>query len=62
LLWALLLATALLYLVDLSNSGTANEFYAAAMKSGTESWKAWLFGSLDSATPSPSTSRPPPSG
>ncbi len=49
LLWALLLATAALYLVDLSSSGTANEFYAAAVKSGTESWKAWLFGSLDSA-------------
>ncbi len=47
LLWALLLGTAALYLIDLSNSGTANSFYAAAVKSGTESLKAWLFGSLD---------------
>ena len=46
---ALLLGTAALYLADLSRSGTANEFYAAAVKSGTESLKAWLFGSLDSA-------------
>jgi 4-amino-4-deoxy-L-arabinose transferase-like glycosyltransferase len=47
LLWALLLATTALYLVDITNSGTANSFYAAAVKSGTESLKAWLFGSLD---------------
>ncbi len=47
LLWALLLGTATLYLVDLSNSGMANSFYAAAVESGTESLKAWLFGSLD---------------
>ena len=46
---ALLAATGVLYLVDLSSSGTANDFYAAAVKSGTESLKAWLFGSLDSA-------------
>ncbi len=49
LLWALMLGAGALYLVDLSNSGMANEFYAAAVKSGTESLKAWLFGSLDSA-------------
>ncbi len=60
LLWALMLATALLYLVDLSNSGTANDFYAAAVKSGTESWKAWLFGSLDSAN-SITVDKPPAS-
>lgn len=47
LLWALLVGTAVLYLVDLSSSGMANEFYAAAVKSGTESLEAWLFGSLD---------------
>jgi 4-amino-4-deoxy-L-arabinose transferase-like glycosyltransferase len=47
LLWLLLGATAALYLVDLSSSGMANEFYAAAVKSGTESLRAWLFGSLD---------------
>ncbi len=44
---ALLSATAALYLVGLSRSGYANEFYAAAVKAGTQSWRAFLFGSLD---------------
>ena len=48
-LLALLLTTALLYLVGLSRNGWANEFYAGAAQAGTESWKAFLFGSLDSA-------------
>jgi 4-amino-4-deoxy-L-arabinose transferase-like glycosyltransferase len=48
-LLALLLATALLYLAGLSRNGWANEFYAGAAQAGTESWKAFLFGSLDSA-------------
>ncbi len=48
-LWLLLAATAGLYLWNLSASGYANDFYAAAVKAGTESWKAWLFGSLDSS-------------
>ena len=56
-LWALLMASGVLYLWDLSASGYANDFYAAAVKSGTESWKALLFGSLDSAMPSRWTSR-----
>lgn len=47
-LWALLLATATLYLWNITNSGYANEFYAAAVKSATESWTALLWGSLDS--------------
>ena len=38
----------MLYLWNLSASGYANDYYAAAVKAGTESWKAWLFGSLDS--------------
>ncbi|MHA3702782.1 glycosyltransferase family 39 protein [Jatrophihabitans sp. YIM 134969] len=46
-LGGLLLGTALLYLVNLSASGWANQFYAAAVQSGTRSWKAFLFGSLD---------------
>jgi 4-amino-4-deoxy-L-arabinose transferase-like glycosyltransferase len=46
-LLALLVATGLLYLVGLSRNGWANEFYAAAAQAGTESWKAFLFGSLD---------------
>ncbi len=47
-LWALLAATALLYLWGLSAVGYANEFYAAAVQAGTQSWKALFFGSLDS--------------
>jgi 4-amino-4-deoxy-L-arabinose transferase-like glycosyltransferase len=43
----LLAGTALLYLWDLSASGNANSFYAAAVQAGTKSWKAWFFGSLD---------------
>ncbi|MFN8122748.1 MAG: glycosyltransferase family 39 protein [Thermoleophilia bacterium] len=43
----LLAATAALYLWALGDSGWGNQFYAAAVQSGTESWKAFLFGSLD---------------
>jgi 4-amino-4-deoxy-L-arabinose transferase-like glycosyltransferase len=46
---ALLGATAALYLVGLSRSGWANQFYAAAAQSGSKSWTAFLFGSLDSS-------------
>jgi 4-amino-4-deoxy-L-arabinose transferase-like glycosyltransferase len=46
-LWVLLAATAVLYLWDLSASGWANEFYAASAQAGSQSWKAWLFASLD---------------
>ncbi|MET3805416.1 4-amino-4-deoxy-L-arabinose transferase-like glycosyltransferase [Nakamurella sp. UYEF19] len=46
--WLLLLGTALFYLVNLTGNGYANDFYAAAVKSSTQSWKAWLFASLDS--------------
>ena len=42
--WALLAVTAVLYLWDLSASGYANDYYAAAVKSGTESWKVRPFG------------------
>jgi 4-amino-4-deoxy-L-arabinose transferase-like glycosyltransferase len=45
----LLLATALLYLIGLDRNGWGNEFYAAAVQAGTKSWKAFLFGSLDSS-------------
>ncbi|GAA2872343.1 glycosyltransferase family 39 protein [Pseudonocardia halophobica] len=47
-LLVLLAGTAVLYLWNLSASGWANDFYAAAVQAGTQSWKAWLFGSLDS--------------
>ncbi|RMI31901.1 ArnT family glycosyltransferase [Nocardia stercoris] len=43
----LLLVTAALYLWDLTASGYANDFYAAAAQAGTQDWKALLFGSLD---------------
>nr|WP_125079772.1 glycosyltransferase family 39 protein [Mycobacterium sp. P7213] len=46
-LWTLLAATAVLYLWGLGAAGYANEFYAAAVQAGTQSWKALLFGSLD---------------
>jgi 4-amino-4-deoxy-L-arabinose transferase-like glycosyltransferase len=46
-LYALLVATAVLYLWGLGSSGWANDYYAAAVQAGTQDWKAWLFGSLD---------------
>lgn len=48
-LWALLAATAVLYLVDLTASGWANAFYSAAVQAGTQSWKAFFFGSSDAS-------------
>jgi 4-amino-4-deoxy-L-arabinose transferase-like glycosyltransferase len=47
-LFGLLIATAVLYLWGLGSSGWANQYYAAAAQAGTQGWKAWLFGSLDS--------------
>src|SRR5258705_7698000 len=44
---ALLAATAVLYLWNLSASGYGNTFYAAAAQAGSQSWSAWFFGSLD---------------
>ncbi|WP_067274127.1 mannosyltransferase YkcB-related protein [Streptomyces jeddahensis] len=46
---ALLLVTGLLYLWNLSASGYANSFYSAAVQAGSQSWKAFFFGSLDAA-------------
>lgn len=46
-LLALLAGTAVLYLWALGSLGWANEFYAAAVQAGSQSWKALLFGSLD---------------
>ncbi|WP_037771022.1 ArnT family glycosyltransferase [Streptomyces sclerotialus] len=45
-LWAALLVAALLYCWSTS-AGDLNSFYSAAVYSGTQSWKAWFFGSLD---------------
>jgi 4-amino-4-deoxy-L-arabinose transferase-like glycosyltransferase len=47
---ALLVGTAVAYLWNLSASGEANSFYAAAVQAGTKSWKAFFFGSLDSSS------------
>ncbi|MFH8932101.1 ArnT family glycosyltransferase [Streptomyces pristinaespiralis] len=46
---ALLAATTLLYLWNLSASGYANSFYSAAAQAGSESWKAFFFGASDPA-------------
>lgn len=48
LLAALLAVTTVLYLWDLTASGYANTFYAAAAQAGSKDWTAWFFGSLDS--------------
>ena len=49
LLLSLLGGTAVLYVWGLGQSGWANQFYAAAGQAGSQSWKAFLFGSLDTA-------------
>lgn len=47
-LLVLLLATATCWTVGLSRNGWGgNDFYAAAVQAGTQSWKAFLFGSSD---------------
>jgi 4-amino-4-deoxy-L-arabinose transferase-like glycosyltransferase len=45
----LLIATAALYLWNLSVSGWANAFYSAAAQAGASDWTAMLFGSSDAA-------------
>ncbi|MFF1919030.1 ArnT family glycosyltransferase [Streptomyces sp. NPDC058221] len=45
----MLLVITLAYLWNLSASGYANSFYSAAAQAGSQSWKAFFFGSLDSA-------------
>ncbi|MDL4821783.1 glycosyltransferase family 39 protein [Actinomadura opuntiae] len=46
-LWAVLAVAAALYAWDLTGGGYANTYYSAAVKSGSQSWKAFFFGSLD---------------
>lgn len=48
-LLALLLATGTHYLCGLGKSGWADSFYSAAARAGSESWKAFFFGSSDAA-------------
>ncbi len=49
-LLALLLATGILYFTNLTSSGWANSFYSATAQAGSESWKAFFFGSSDAAS------------
>ena len=48
-LFALLAATAVLYIWGLGASGWANSFYSAAAQAGSQSWKALFFGSSDAS-------------
>ena len=48
-LLVLLAATTLLYTWALSASGWANGYYAAAVQAGSESWKAFFYGSFDAS-------------
>ena len=45
----LLAATAILYFYGLTANGYANAFYSAAVQAGSESWKAFFYGSSDAA-------------
>ena len=47
--WRCCSSTAVAYIWNLSASGYANSFYAAAVQAATKSWKALFFGSLDSS-------------
>ena len=44
----MLLAACAIFFINLTASGYANEFYSAAAQAGSVSWKAFLWGSLDS--------------
>ncbi|MGW4942915.1 ArnT family glycosyltransferase [Actinoplanes sp. NPDC004185] len=48
-LLALLLLTGVIYLWGLGASGWGNAFYSAAVQAGSESWKAFFYGSSDAA-------------
>lgn len=57
---ALLLGTLICYLVNLNANGWANDFYAAAIQAGSQSWEAFFFGSSDAAN-SITVDKPPAS-
>ena len=59
-LLALLAATAVLYLWNLTASGWANAFYSAAAQAGSQNWEAFFFGSSDAAN-SITVDKPPAS-
>lgn len=56
----LLVLAALVYLVNLSNSGWANAFYSAAVQAGSQNWESFFFGSSDAAN-SITVDKPPAS-
>ncbi|MFE7719895.1 glycosyltransferase family 39 protein [Nocardia rhizosphaerihabitans] len=56
----LLVGTAIAYLINLSANGWANDFYAAAVQAGSQSWEAFFFGSSDAAN-SITVDKPPAS-
>ena len=41
---------AIVYIVNLTVSGFANTYYSAAALAASQSWSAWFFGSIDSAS------------
>jgi 4-amino-4-deoxy-L-arabinose transferase-like glycosyltransferase len=45
--WSTLALAALVYCYGLGQNGNANSYYAAAVLSGTKSWSAMFYGSLD---------------
>jgi 4-amino-4-deoxy-L-arabinose transferase-like glycosyltransferase len=49
-LWAILVVAAALYTWGLGASGNAYQYYSAAVLSGTKSWEAFFFSSLDPAS------------
>ncbi|MEV4245470.1 glycosyltransferase family 39 protein [Streptosporangium canum] len=49
-LWGVLALAAILYMWALGRNGYANDYYAAAILSGTQSWKAFFFGALDAGS------------
>ena len=59
-LLGLLIATLALYTWHLTTSGYANSFYSAAVQAGSESWKAFFYGSSDAAS-SITVDKPPAS-
>ncbi|WP_280219143.1 glycosyltransferase family 39 protein [Nocardia neocaledoniensis] len=59
-LTALLAGTLIAYLCNLSANGWANDFYAAAVQAGSQSWTAFFFGSSDAAN-SITVDKPPAS-
>ncbi|WP_267062393.1 glycosyltransferase family 39 protein [Brachybacterium halotolerans] len=59
-LLGLLVATGVLYFWNLSANGYANSFYSAAVQAGSESWKAFFYGSSDAAN-SITVDKPPAS-